>query len=233
MPRLAGGETSRIPHRHYADFDVQKCVTLAGRGGQVLIVGHRLSAGQTALELFDAGLRVAISHRSPIRFGVDDWLWPLVYRTFAWAEAMRLKFSGGAAGKLDVVMPGGRVRKLIDSGAIQTFPAVASLEDDTVIFENGTTLAPGLVLYATGFAPGLRHLHSLGLETHPDIGVPLTSHMESVNVPDLFFLGFEMLRNFQSRFLRGIRNDAIVLAGIVEQRAARAHSRNPRELCPA
>jgi hypothetical protein len=144
-----------------------------------------------------------------------------------------LKFSGGTAGRLDVIMPGGRVRKLIRSGAIQIFPAIERFEDNTVVFKNGTTLTPGLVLYATGFAPGLRHLQLLGLETHPDTGVPLTRNFESVNVPNLFFLGFELLRNFQSRFLRGIRHDAVVLASLIEQHAAQAQPHQPRELCPA
>ncbi len=232
LPRLPGDERTSISRLHYANFgDAQKIAALAGPDALVLIVGQRLSAGQAALALFDAGLRVAISHRAPIRFGVDDWLWPLVYRTFDLAEVVRLRFPGRNAGQLDVPMPGGRVRKLIQSGAIQTVPALARFEPDSVVLEDGSTLAPQVVLYATGFAPSLSYLRPLALEACPVTGVPLTRNMESIAVPNLFFLGFEMLRNFQSRFLRGLRNDAVVLAAEIERRVPQAPgARRPASL---
>ena len=234
VPRIPGDDSTSIKRLHYAELsEAQKILALAGRNGLVLIVGKRLSAGQVALELFDAGLRVALSHRSPIRFGVDDWLWPLVYRTFALAEAVRLRLPGHVPGKLDVPMPGGRVRKLIRSGAIQVFPDVSRFEQDAVVFEGGTRLRPQVVLYATGFVPSLDYLRTMALEVRPDTGVPLTHNMESLGVPNLFFLGFEMLRNFQSRFLRGIRNDAVSLADIIEARAAKRPRHHLRELCIA
>jgi hypothetical protein len=46
--------------------------------------------------------------------------------------------------------------------------------------------------------------------------------MESTSTPNLFFLGLDMARNFQSRFLRGIRNDAAVLANVIAERIATA-----------
>jgi thioredoxin reductase len=233
VPRMDGDIETKIARLHYAQFsDAQQILSLAGRNGLVLIVGKRLSAGQTALELFDAGLHVALSHRTPIRFSVDDWLWPLVYRTFGYIETVRLKMQAASAGKLDVRMAGGRMPKLIRSGAIQTFPAIARYESEAVVFENGATLKPAVVIYATGFAANLGFLDSLGLEVHAETGVPLTRNMESVSVPNLFFLGFEMLRNFQSRFLRGIRNDAVVLAATIEQRVALLPRRNPEDLPP-
>jgi putative flavoprotein involved in K+ transport len=116
-------------------------------------------------------------------------------------------------------MPGGRVRKLIESGAIQCFPAIRRFEQRAVAFENGQTAAPDIVIFATGFAPALKHLATLHLQSCSETGVPLTRNMESVSEPGLFFLGFEMLRNFRSRFLRGIRKDAVVLAEIIAARA--------------
>jgi hypothetical protein len=96
-----------------------------------------------------------------------------------------------------------------------------------VIFEDGRELRPGLVFYATGFAPALRHLEALQLQVCRETGVPLCHDLESIDAPNLFFLGFDMLRNFQSRFLRGIRNDAVVLAQRLEARLA------PVEACAA
>jgi hypothetical protein len=232
-PSVAGADASAIPQLHYVDYKSAEHVrAIAGTNSLVLLVGKRLAAGQTMLELIDAGLRVALSHRTPIRFGVDDWLWPFIYRHFASIEKLKLMLSGGRAGALDVRMSGGRTKKLIQSGAIATFSAIARFEKDSVVFTNGERLAPGVVLYATGFAPALRHLAELNLMLCSATGTPLTRQMESVSVPNLFFLGFEMLRNFQSRFLRGIRNDAVALAEIIQKRATRFPAQHVTELCP-
>jgi hypothetical protein len=225
-PFVEGQASTAIPRLHYAEFrNAGHIINKAGSQGLILVVGKRLSAGQTALELFDHGLRVAISHRTPVRFGVDDWLWPFVYRTFGYAELLRLKFMRDGGSKLDVRMPGGRVRHLIESGQIRCFPSIARFERDTVVFENGATAKPDVVLHATGFAPTLAHLKGLALDLCPENGLPLTHDMESVNVPNLFFLGFEMLRNFRSRFLRGLRDDALVLADQIHKRAEQLPSR--------
>jgi putative flavoprotein involved in K+ transport len=176
------------------------------------------------LELADAGFRVALSHRTPIHFGVDDWLWPFIYRNFVHLEKLKLMLSAGRARALDVRMAGGRAKQLIQSGAVATFPAIARFEKDAVVFTNGERLTPGIVLYTTGFAPALRHLAKLDLMLCSETGTPLAHQMESTSVPNLFFLGFEMLRNFQSRFLRGIRNDAVVLADRIANRLANGAS---------
>lgn len=225
VPEIPGAETSAIRQVHYAEL---ANVDTSKVGGLVLIVGQRLSAGQTALEFFDAGARVAISHREPIRFGAGDWLWPVAYRLFPVVEAIRLKVFRGPGQKLDVPMQGGRVRKLIESGDIATYPAIERFERDKVTFTNGEALKPDLVIYATGFAPTLRFLEALPIDVHQDTGMPVTREMESVSVPNLFFIGLEMLQNFQSRFLRGIRNDAIQLAHAISLRVPR-NARKPRK----
>jgi hypothetical protein len=233
-PQLDGADTTEIPQLHYSDYQsAEQLRATAGTNALVLLVGKRLSAGQTMLELIDAGLRVAVSHRTPIQFGVDDWLWPLVYRTFARVEKLKLMLSAGHAGLLDVRMPGGRAKELIQAGAVKNFPAITRFEKDSVVFSDGQRLSPNIVLYATGFAPALRYLAPLNLMSCSETGTPLTRHMESVSVPNLFFLGFEMLRNFQSRFLRGIRNDAVVLADRIEERLSSARVGSVKDLCAA
>ena len=219
VPRLEGQNATNIPQLHYGEYKgAAQIQALAGSNPLVLLVGKRLSAGQLMLELVDAGLHVAISHRSPIRFGVDDWLWPFVYRNFARVEKLKLILSGGRAGPVDVRMPGGRAKKLIQSRTVATFPSIVRIERNAVVFANGEQLTPGIILYATGFAPALQHLSDLRLMFCSETGTPLTRNMQSTSVPNLFFLGFEMLRNFQSRFLRGIRKDAVVLAERIEEK---------------
>jgi thioredoxin reductase len=221
-PPINGAATTAIPQLHYAEYrgieQVRRSVPCAG---MLLVVGKRLSAGQTMLELVDAGFRVALSYRSPIRFGVNERLWPVVYRIFPYVEAVKLKLGRGTVGKLDVRMPGGRTEKLIRSGTVKVFPPISRFERDTVVFEDNRRLQPALVFYATGFAPAVDFLGHLERPVCDEMGAPRVRDMESLTVPNLFFLGFEMLQNFQSRFLRGIRQDAIALAGQIEARIAK------------
>ncbi|HUR46161.1 MAG TPA: hypothetical protein VMZ27_09830, partial [Candidatus Saccharimonadales bacterium] len=59
-------------------------------------------------------------------------------------------------------------------------------------------------------------------------GLPAIRQMESCSAPGLFFLGLDGLRNFQSRFIRGIRSDAPALAGLLQERLQnRAQSSRP------
>ena len=220
-PAIPGAEDTAIPQLHYAEYRGPAQVRSMAKANRcVLLVGKRLSAGQCLLELNEAGLQVALSHRTAIQFGCSDWLWPIAYRNFARLEAMKLRLFGSNASRLDVRMPGGRTKQLIGSGAIPTYPAIVRFEREVVIFEDGRELRPGLVFYATGFAPELKHLEALQLQVCPETGVPLCHDMESIDAPNLYFLGLDMLRNFQSRFLRGIRNDAAVLAQKLEARLA-------------
>ncbi len=214
VPRITGADATRVAQIHVVGFrDAGNIRQRLGRpSGLVLIVGQRLSAGQTIVELVDAGFDVALSHRSPIRFGAGPLAWWFLFRMFPWLEELKLKRHGNRAPANDVKMQGGRARELIESGAVKTFPAIDRFEHDAVVFTDGATQQPDLVIHATGFRPALAHLSSLGLELDAASGLPTLRELESVSVPGLFFLGLDGARNFQSRFLRSIRKDARFLA---------------------
>jgi putative flavoprotein involved in K+ transport len=178
----------------------------------ILIVGKRLSAGQVMVELVEAGFKVALSHGSPIQYGAEPWAWWLLFRIFPWLEWLKLKSKGRNAPGNDVRMAGGAPRELIQGGTVKTFPRIRHFEADTVFFENGRRLQPDLVLYTTGFRPALQHLAGLDIAICPETGQPKLTEMESASVPRLFFIGLDHARNFQSRFIRGIRKDAAFLA---------------------
>jgi hypothetical protein len=65
----------------------------------------------------------------------------------------------------------------------------------------------------------------LNLEFENATGMPVLQDFESANVPGLFFMGLDRLRNFRSRFLRGIREDAPLLANQLAQRIEQKRSR--------
>jgi putative flavoprotein involved in K+ transport len=224
IPEVPGIAASQIPHVHVADYrDPAHVAHLIGKSsGTILIVGKRLSAGQTMLELHESGFEVSLSHRTPIEFGADEFGWWLFFRIFPYLEWVRLKRLGKKALSTPVRMPGGRMRKLIASGRVRTFGELERFEADRVLFTDGQRVPFNLVIFATGFRPALRHLDDLAIKIDPNTGVPVLDELESISMPGLFFLGLDQGRNFQSRFIRGIRNDAAFLADRLHQDDRRA-----------
>ena len=213
LPAIDGLNTTQIPWWHVADYrSVEHVIErVGGRYKQILIVGKRLSAGQLLVELVTGGFGVSLSHRSPIEFGSGPLGWWIFFRIYPWLETRRLRRHGEAARGFDVRMPGGMARRLIRNGTVRCFPRIGQVEAKEIVFENGERFRPDGIMFATGFRPVLTHLEPLELTVDSVTGLPKTSGMQSIEVPGLYFLGLDHLRNFQSRFLRGIRNDAVAL----------------------
>lgn len=214
VPDIPGAAASPIPQFHVADYrDPDHFKQRIGSSTDtVLIVGKRLSAGQTLVELVDAGFEVALSHRSPIQFGPGPLALKLFFRIMVEIEAFQLWRHGNRASGWDVKMQSGRPRQLIERGVVKTFVGIRRFDDHSVMFDNGASLQPSAVIYATGFRPALGHLRALLPELAAGQPMPVLRSMESVAVPGLYFVGIDQLQNFQSRFLRGIRKDVVILA---------------------
>jgi putative flavoprotein involved in K+ transport len=229
-PEFPGALKSPLPQFHFATYrDASRLREVIGKpGGLVLIVGKRLSAGQALVELADAGFEVALSCRGPIQFGAGPIGWWIFFRIHPVLERLKLRLEGAAARGFPPVMPGGRARRIIQSGHVKTFPDIARFENRRVVFADGRSLEPDAVLYATGFRPALSHLASLGLALDEHTGQPALRGFESAAVPGLFFMGLDGLRNFRSRFIRGIREDAALLADELAMRVRPSGAR----LCP-
>jgi hypothetical protein len=222
-PVFPGARESSLPQFHFANYrEAARLREATGKsGGLVLVIGKRLSAGQALVELVDAGFEVALSCRGPIQFGAGPLGWQIFFRIHPALERLKLRLNGEAARGFPAVMPGGRARRLIQTGRVTTHPDVARVENRRVVFSDGRTLEPDAVLYATGFRPALAHLAPLGLALDQTTGQPALRGFESAEVAGLFFLGLDRLRNFRSRFIRGIREDAPLLA---DELAARARA---------
>lgn len=218
-PDVPGMRRSSVPHAHVAEYgDPARVSELIRKPtGNILIVGKRLSAGQTMLELHDAGFDVSLSHRAPIEFGTNELGWWFFFRVFPYLEWLRLKRAGAKAVSTPVRMPGGRCRELVLSGKVKCLGEVREFGAEDVAFADDRREQFDLVIFATGFRPALQHLEPLGLETHPS-GGPVLNDLESVSARGLFFIGLDHGRNFQSRFVRGIRNDAAFLAEQLRRR---------------
>lgn len=222
IPSYDGAEESMIPQMHVADYRNPKQVRqlIGDRSGPVLIIGKRLSAGQTLVELVDDGVEVVLSHRSKIQFGRGSFMKWLSIRTLPFVEAIKIHLLGQATCGFEVTMEGGRARQLIRRGVVRTHPDVNRFQGNSVLFKDGTRLKPSAVIYATGFRPTLEHLHDLLGDVPDRRRLPPLNGMESAFIPGLFFIGLENQRNLRSHYLRGIREDAAVVAKEVESRLA-------------
>lgn len=227
-PEIPGASASRLPRLHTGEFiDAESLRRLVQSDKRpVLIVGKRLSAGQTMVELVEAGFDVALSCREPVEFGPGPAAWWLFFRIHPWLEARALRRRGAAARGFTPKMPGGQARQLVEGGVVKVFPIIERFDEASVTFSDGRTLEPAAVIFATGFRPALRHLAPLGLRTKAENGSPELNGFESSASPGLFFLGLDGQRNFQSRFIRGIRQDAPLLAAELERRLAHPISRS-------
>ena len=221
-PEIPGANASSLPRLHTADFgDAESLRQRIPRDERpVLIVGKGLSAGQTMIELAEAGFQVALSCREPVEFGPGPFAWWWFFRLHPWLEARELRRRGAQARGFTPKMLGGKTRQLIERGLVKAFPPIAHFHESSVVFADGRTLEPASVIFATGFRPALRHLEPLGLRLNAETGSPELSGFESSEASGLFFLGLDGQRNFQSRFIRGIRQDAPLLAAELEQRLA-------------
>ncbi len=226
-PEYPGASTSSIPQIHGAAYREPDTVRrLLGRNrGNILIIGKRLSAGEAMESLYKAGYQVALSHRSPIRFGpsvlLEACLSPL---TFVWEEVRARMSASYVPWNLDVKMRGGFQRDLLDSGKVPCYPDVRCFKEKTVVFEDGRERSFDLVIYATGYRPALGHLE--GLVGLCEKGLPRLQGFEAADLPGMFFLGLVGLRSFRSQYLRGIREDAAELADVLARRLTERGSRS-------
>lgn len=215
-PNFPGIATTRLSHMHVSQFRDASTVSerLERPSGKVLVVGKRLSAGETMVELHKAGYHVSLSFRGELRFGLPSWgtalLSPLDWIAERTLIALRVRKHSYP------IMAGGESRRLVKRGEVPTFPNIARFNEDSVTFEDGREERFDLVIFATGYRPALTHLEDL---LGPQPGEPVLNHMESAAVPGLFFLGMDQQRTYRSRFLRGIVEDSRLLAEQVAHRA--------------
>ncbi len=210
-PTIEGQHSLTIPQLHFNEYVSPGALPCQRRNARVLIVGKRISAGQAAVELADAGFGVTLVCRSAIRFARPPWLqtlsFPLYFAFEDWVAAKRTDWLDDSYPPMD----GGRAAALIRSGIISTRPGVRAFSGNAATFTDGTQAAFDLVLYATGFRPALDYLGELSLPLAAN-GLPRTEGFALPDYPGLYLLGFDKLRTFRSRYLRGIREDARVLA---------------------
>lgn len=191
--------------RSYARLDA-----FSGQRHPVVVVGGRVTAGQTILALADRGIPCALSTRSPLGFrrhGLLAWFREMAYYVWEEIEAAR---TPGLRRNSYPTMEGGRNRTLVETGMVPVHPPIARIEDGQLVFADGSRSAAAGVILATGYVPSLT-IPGLSVPLGPD-GLPETRAFEIAAIPGVFLLGFDNLYDHRSRYLRGIRRDAGRLA---------------------
>ena len=223
-PPYEGRDNTNIKQIHVSEYMDPQTVRdeIQSNVGKLLIVGKRVSAGHLMVELHDAGYEIAISSRSPISFRPHPTIARPKEFVYFYYEDLRVSREPQLKMNSFPPMEGGRTKKLIESKSVGLYPDIRQFERNVVVFLDGKKEAFDLVIYATGFRPVLGHLEGL-ISIDDETGQPPLRDMESTEVPGLFFLGLDNQRNFRSRILRGIREDADYVAG---QIAALAKTRS-------
>lgn len=218
-PSFPGAGETNIPQIHSAAYkDPEQLQSSHGnRVRSALVVGKRITAGQIATELAQAGIRTSLSCRSPIEFARPEWLLRLAFEFYYFYENVRIRISPHFLEDSHPPMEAGETRRLIEKGIIRVRSNIERFEQDHVVFDDGTSDAFDLVIYATGFRPALSHIKGL----LPGDVEPATRDFQVEGIPNLFFIGLDQNPTCRSRYLRGIREDARLLASTLAEAMSR------------
>jgi len=194
----------------------------AGSGKSALVVGKRVSAGQAIIQLHEREYQVSLSTKGAVqhrRHGTYGKLRETIYFLY---EPLWLKYFAKPHANSFPVMDGGKSEKLITSGAIAVRARIISIKNGLVHFNDGSSDKFDKIILATGYKPAIDYTNGLTAQASPHLSLNV-QHKQHQN---LFFIGYDNLINFRSRYLRGIRSDAILIANRVKQYLHERNSTN-------
>ena len=211
-PSLPKGDDKSIKAIHVSEYKSPEWVKNKFKScKRILIVGRRVSAGQLLVDLSESGFSLSISARGPItpRDGsIKGKLKDFIYFPY---EELKLKLNPKVFANSYPHMDGGKTEKLFKENKVSICSEIIGINNNKVIFKDGMSEKYDLIIYATGYKPHLGFLKRL-VKFDDTNGVPLTRDMQSKDVRNLYFIGIDQIFNFRSRYIRGMRRDALVLA---------------------
>lgn len=194
-----------VPTVHASLYPGPEGVRALAVGRPVVVVGRRISAGQLMVELSDHGIEVVLSTKSKVEFRRDGFVGAVKDFLYYFYEECLLALRPRLKAPSFPVMDGGRSRRLIESGRVQTIPPIASISNGALELSDGSLIEAGLVINATGYRPVLRYLPDAFQVALAEDGLPECKDWESTSLPGLFFIGLDNRPSYRSRTLRGIR----------------------------
>ena len=187
--------------------------------GPVLMAGGGNSGFQIAEELAAAGRQVDLSIGTkmpvlPQRLAGKDLFWWLTrLGLLRVSVASRL---GRRMSRRDFIIGGSRRRLQ----AVRFRPRVAEAQGRTVRFTDGTTLAVGTVVWATGYRSDYSWIGIPGVVRDGTV----THRRGATKVPGLYFLGLSWQHTCGSALLGFVRDDATSLASRIATTASAAQA---------
>jgi putative flavoprotein involved in K+ transport len=191
---------------HYNDYKDPAFILSSNKKLKILIVGGGISAGELLLDLEKSKHEIFLSTRNKLRFDKPKWLQVLVSPLYFWLEDKFPKFSQFGSSKR--YMAGGKTKRILKNKNLKKIGPILDIKNNLFHHNKGSERFD-LVLFATGWKCNLTHLPS---ELLSDEGRPILHKFQSVSWPGFFFLGIDNQVSYRSRLIRGIRNDANVLA---------------------
>lgn len=181
-------------------------------GQRVLVVGAGNSGAEIALDLATRTAGVVVAIRQGVNIvprdllGVPIQRWALliprlpgpiragISRALLRRAEVRLRSAGIPKSPVPVLRMQGipiiglGIIQAVRAGRIRIAGAIARFDADGVHFADGSVQPFDAVILATGFRPALGYLD--GLVTLDERGFPRRDHVRSLDLPGLFFMGF-------------------------------------------
>lgn len=192
LPKADYVKNGSIKKMHVQQFksakELEQSNTFSNK--KVLIVGSRISGGQTATELTKAGFDCTISARTPITFAQDPKVQKMVYIPYYIYEWILARVNPHFLENSSPPMEAGETKTLVESKAIKVKPEIVTEKNGKIQFKDGSEDSFELIIYCTGFGY---------IEEHLNV---------DKNSSRVFYMGKDQEYTSRSRYLRGIREDA-------------------------
>lgn len=171
------------------------------RGQRVVVVGGGNSGAQILAEVSTVASTLWATRRPP-RLMPDDVDGRVLFDVATAREAARRagRAHAGVQGIGDIVMVP-PVKDARDRGALEAHPMFDRLTPTGVAWDTGSAWDCDAIIWCTGFAPNLAHLH--GLDLTWEGGHPRVAEYASVDHPGLFFIGYGDWTGFASATIIG------------------------------
>lgn len=191
------GEHPRLIHfnQFTSAPDYQSCK-------KILIVGKRLSAGQIISEFYNANSNVEIflSCRGPVKFSAPQFFLTILMRYLTIFEFVLSLF---IKKKSTFEIPMNKEVEPIINKNVEICTDIDTINGKAITFIDGKIVSGiDLIIFTTGY------------KRFEEI----RDDFESSQYKNFFYLGLSAQRTFKSRFLRGIREDAPILAQLIRGR---------------
>ncbi len=200
-----------VPVIHSAEIhDYQQLMQFSATNEPILVIGKRVTAGQLIVGLYQRDLGCLLSVKTAVEYRRHGGIAALREELYFFWKEPQLWLQPGLKRHSYPVMDGGMTQQLFESGEVEVMPQVTSITAGEVVFADQQRRRCAAVICATGYNPSHELLQPL-LNLDPT-KVPAVLRYEIEGLPNLFLLGFDNITDHRSRYLRGIRRDAVKLA---------------------